>query len=110
MGRSPELVTLSVTVWRPALSSISPSLMKYSPGIIASPDWLVHGDELRPVRKRRLDLHVLDHLRDAVHHLRAREHPRSGLHQLGYGPTVARALKDEVSDQRDGFWMVELHA
>jgi hypothetical protein len=29
------------------------------------------GDELGAVGKRRLDLHVMDHLGDAVHHLRA---------------------------------------
>jgi hypothetical protein len=34
MGRSPVLVTLSVTVLRPALSSISPSWMNISPGIM----------------------------------------------------------------------------
>src|SRR5438128_5647301 len=107
MGRSPELVTLSVTVLRPALSSISPSLMKYSPGIIASPDWLVHGDKLRAVRERRLDLHVVDHFGDSVHHLRAREHPRAGLHQFGHGLPVARAFKNEIGNQRDGFRMVE---
>src|SRR5688572_9835531 len=34
MGRSPVLVTLKVAVLRPALSSISPSWMNISPGII----------------------------------------------------------------------------
>ena len=31
----------------------------------------MHGDEFCPVRKRRLDLDVVDHFRDAVHALRA---------------------------------------
>src|SRR5262249_20027727 len=111
MGRSPVLATESVTVLRPALSSISPSLMKSSPGIMSGtsycpasswpglprpstssrtfrkawmpgsspgmtalmvvrnlPDRFMHGDELRAIRKRRLDLDVMDHLGDAGHH------------------------------------------
>src|SRR3954453_2142147 len=93
MGRSPVLVTLIVAVLRPVLSSISPSLMKYSPGIIRSPYRLMHGHELRPVRERRLDLHVVNHLRDSVHHLRAGKHLRAGLHQLGNRLAVARAFR-----------------
>ena len=59
------------------------------------------GDELRPVRERRLDLHVVDHLGDTIHHLRARDHLRAKLHQLGDGLAVARAFEDEIGDQRD---------
>ena len=36
-----------------------------------SSDRLVHGDQLGAVGKRRLDLHVVDHLGDAFHHLRS---------------------------------------
>ena len=47
------------------------------------------GDELCAVRKGRLDLDVVDHLGDAVHYLRAREHVGAGLHQLGHGAFFA---------------------
>jgi hypothetical protein len=71
---------------------------------------LVHGDELCPVRKRRLDLDVVDHLGMPVHHLRAGEHLRAGLHQIGDGAAVARALDDEIGNDGDRFGMVELDA
>src|SRR5436305_7626742 len=110
MGRSPVLVTLSVTDLRSAFSSISPPLMKYSPGIMCSPYRLMHGHEFRPVRERRLDLHVMDYFRNSIHHLRAREHLRAGLHQLGDSAAVACALEDKVGDQRDGLGVIELDA
>src|SRR5437868_2239806 len=71
---------------------------------------LVHGHELRSVGKRRLDLHVVDHLRDPLHDLRAGEHLRARLHQFGDSPAVARALEDEIGDQRHRFRMIELDA
>src|SRR5579863_2483994 len=100
MGRSPVLATESVTVLRPALSSISPSLMKSSPGIIAAllSYRIVNGDELSAVRKCRYDLNVVNHLRDAVHHLRTGQHLLAGLHQFGHRAAVACALDDEVGD------------
>src|SRR3954471_12295884 len=145
MGRSPVLATDSVTVLRPALSSISPSLMNNSPGIIClllrhsgraerepgssrfvtsgfrvrpfrpppkdnSSDRLMHGDKLRAVRKCRLDLNVVDHLRDPVHALRTGQHLRAGLHQIGDGAAVARALDDEIGDDGYRLGMVELDA
>ena len=35
---------------------------------------------------------------------------RAGLHEFGDRASVARALDDEIGDQRDRFWMVELDA
>src|ERR1051325_9597330 len=88
--------------------------MNISPGIIGpsprSADRLVHGYELRPIRERRFDLNVVDHLGNAVHHLRASENMRAGLHQFGYGFAVARTFEDEIGDQRDRLRMVELDA
>src|ERR1043166_4350083 len=112
MGRSPVLATESVTVLRPALSSISPSLMKRSPGIMPKllAYRLMHGDELGPVRKRRLDLDVVDHLGNARHHLVAPQHLRAGLHQLGHRAAVAGALDDEIGDDRNRLGVVELDA
>jgi hypothetical protein len=69
----------------------------------------MHGDELGAVGERRFDLDFVDHVGDAVHHLRPRQHMGAGLHQLGDGLAVARAFHDEVADQRDGLGMVELH-
>src|SRR5690348_14033763 len=104
MGRSPVLATVSVTVLRPALSSISPSLMKRSPGIMPKllSDRLVDGDELRAVGKRRLDLDVVDHLGDTRHHLIARQNLCAGLHQIGDSAAVAGALDDEIGNDGDG--------
>ncbi len=43
---------------------------------IASPDRLVHGDQLGAVGEGGLDLDLVDHLRHALHHLVARSGPR----------------------------------
>src|SRR6478752_258459 len=50
----------------------------------------MHGDELGPVWKGRLDLHVI--------------------HQLGDRTTVARTLDHEIGDERNGLRIVELDA
>ena len=70
----------------------------------------MHSDELGAVGKRRLDLDVVDHLRDAVHALRAGDDLRARLHQFGYGTAVARALDDEVGNDGDRLGVVELDA
>src|SRR5580658_1642023 len=118
MGRSPELATVKVRLLRPLLSSISPSLMKYSPGIMdvafvtqgKSSDRLVHGDELGAIGKRRLDLNFRNHFGDAVHHLRAGDDIGAALHEFGDAVAVARALENEIGNQRNRFRMVELDA
>src|SRR6185437_14489414 len=76
----------------------------------SSADRIVHGDELGPVGERRFHLDVVDHFRNAGHHLRAREHMRAGLHELGDGPAVPRAFHDEIGDQRHRLRMIELDA
>src|SRR5262245_52282394 len=99
-------------VLRPALSSISPSLMNISPGIMrASSSYrFVHGDKLGSIRECRFHLHVVDHLGNAVHHLCAGDDVGAGFHQLGDGAAIARTFQDEVGDERDRLWMVELDA
>src|SRR5690242_18448773 len=77
---------------------------------VLSADRIVHGDELGAVGKGRLDLDVVDHLGDAVHHLRARHHMRAFLHQLGDGFAVARAFQDEIGNQRNRLRVIELDA
>ena len=78
--------------------------------VVGAADRLMHGDELGAVGERRLDLDVVDHRRDAVHHLIGGDDMRARLHQLGDRAAVARALDDEIGDQRDRLGMVELDA
>ena len=70
----------------------------------------MHGDELGAVREGRLDLNVVDHVRDAIHDLIGADHMGAGLHQFGDAAPVARALHHKVGDERHGFGMVELDA
>jgi hypothetical protein len=70
----------------------------------------MHGDEFCAVGKRRLDLDVVDHLGNAIHHLRPRQHLSASLHQFGDGAAVAGALDDEVGDDGNRFGVVELDA
>src|SRR4051812_31184411 len=74
--------------WMPGSSPGMTTLMV----LPTSSDRLVDGDELRSVRKRRLDLDVVDHLRNTRHHLLAPQHLGAGLHQVGDGAAVACAL------------------
>src|SRR5437763_1350676 len=104
MGRSPVLVTSTVTVFSPRLASsagasgagmISPGIMVKSSNLqaptsreapIGKGSWqsflrfggwrlelpdstnrIVHGDQLRAVGERGLDLHLVDHLGNAFH-------------------------------------------
>src|SRR5690242_8364882 len=103
---------------------MSPSGVMISPGTIAlppcgtqagekgesdlavSPDRLVYRDQLGAVRESRLDLHVVDHLGDALHHLFAREDLCALLHQVSDGPAVARTLHDKIGNERDCLGMV----
>src|SRR5712692_3673390 len=95
MGRSPVFSTLNVTVSLPALSSISPGAAITSPGImVASRDRLVHGDQLRSVRKRRLDLYLRNHLRNSLHHVVAGENRLAVTHEFGHRLAIARPFDD----------------
>src|SRR5262245_49272614 len=76
----------------------------------SSSDRLGHGDEFGPVRKCRLHLDVVDHLRDSLHHLRAGQDLGAGLHQVGDRAAIARPFNDEVGDEGDGLGMVQLDA
>ncbi len=70
----------------------------------------MHGDELGAVGEGSLDLHVVDHLGDALHHLSAREDMATARHQLGDAAPVACALDDMLGDECDSLGMIELHA
>src|SRR5947209_2720031 len=69
-------------------------------GVFLSADRVVNGNELGPVGERGFDLDLGYHLGDAVLHLGAAQHPGAVLHQGGDAAAVARALHDEVRDQR----------
>src|SRR3984893_5124326 len=92
---------------RPGMTKLKASRR---PGMTTSSDRLMHGHKLGAVGKRRFDLDVVDHLGDPIHALRTGDDLRAGLHQFGHGAAVARALDDEIGNDRDGFRMVELDA
>ena len=87
-GRRRSRRAASIT-GRPALISIGSSGPTISPGTIAvtgiarSGDRVVQRDELGAVGERRLDLDLVEHLGDALHHVVAGEHVAAGLHQVG---------------------------
>ncbi len=62
-----------------------------------------------PSGKCRLDLNVVDHLGDALHHLMGGDHVRAGLHEIGHRPSIAGALHHRVGNQGDRFWVIEFH-
>src|SRR5258706_2487752 len=110
MGRSPPLVTLIVPFARPWLISMSPLATLISPGIMASDDGVVDGDELGAVGESRLDLDLGDHFGDALHDVGAREERGAEAHQLGDALAVARALEERRGDEGDRLGVVELEA
>eukprot|EP01022_Parablepharisma_sp_SALTPOND_P030350 TRINITY_DN760_c2_g1_i1.p2 TRINITY_DN760_c2_g1~~TRINITY_DN760_c2_g1_i1.p2 ORF type:complete len:1290 (-),score=479.69 TRINITY_DN760_c2_g1_i1:1065-4934(-) len=112
IGRSPLLATVTVTVGRPVLSSMSPGSTSISPGIMtrSSRNRMVDGDQLAAVGEGGLHLDVGDHLRHALHDVGATQDGGAFGHQLGHGLAVARALHDGGGDQRHRFRIVELQA
>ena len=73
-------------------------------------DRMVHGHELGAVGKRSFDLHLVDHVRDAVHHVIVAEELAAEIHQLGHRSAVADELEDLRRDERDGFGIVQAQA
>src|SRR5215813_13129499 len=73
-------------------------------------NWVMNGDELGAIGKRRFHLHLADHFADAFHDLIAGQYLAACGHELGDGPAVARSLHHEVGYQRDAFGVVELDA
>src|SRR5690606_988479 len=72
--------------------------------------WVMHGDELRPIGERRLDLHIGDHLGNAFHHVVAHENRCAVAHELGDRFAFARAFHDRGRNQRDRLGVIELQA
>src|SRR6266446_9205853 len=75
-----------------------------------STDRMMDRDELRSVRERPLDLHLVDHLGDAFHDVIAPEDRLPGGHQLGDGAAVADAFEDLRGDEGDRLRVIELEA
>ena len=68
---------------------------------------MVDGDELGAVRERALDLHLVDHLGDAVGDVGPAEQLAPEIHQLGHRAAVADELEDLRRDERDRLRMIE---
>src|SRR5262245_63816167 len=98
--------------------TISPGAGKISPGIMCACDriiaslanWIVNGNELGAVGKRRFHLHLADHFADAFHDLIAGQYFAACGHELGNGHAVPCPLHDDVCYERDAFGIVELDA
>src|SRR5687768_3630608 len=112
MGLSPELATSILRVCRSALSSMEPSSIKYSPGIMVASLWngVMDGDEFRAVRKSCLDLDVMDHFRHALHDLFAGQQCRAVRHEVGDCSSLARPFQQGGRDVGDNLGIVQLQA
>src|ERR1700675_2413986 len=112
MGRSPAFATVSRTVRRPAFASMSPSPRMYSPGIISGPssDGMVDRDQLRAVGEGALDLHLLEHLRHAVHDVVPLQNGDAKGHEVGNAPPVAGAFEHLGGDECESLRVVQLEA
>ena len=70
----------------------------------------MEGDELGAVGEGRLDLDLVEHLGDALHHVVGVEHLAAGRHELGDGAAVAGRLEHPDGEQRDRLGVVEPQA
>src|ERR1700730_2124965 len=107
------------------------SSRKYSPGFTISPslaavatalrlcagypwprlfDRIVNRHQLRPIRKRRLHLHLVNHFRDAFHYLFARENLSAETHDFCNAPPVARGFHYLSTQDGHGFYVVEFQS
>src|SRR5215468_9024693 len=112
IGRSPVFATVSCAVRRPAFASMSPSSSKYSPGIMralrSSSNWVMNRHQLRSVGERALDLHLLQHLGNALHHVGTSQDRDAERHQVGHTAPVANALEHLGGDQGERLGVVQL--
>src|SRR5690606_290211 len=92
---------------RPPTQPAPPPEVPPAPALQSSYDRVVTGDELGAVGKGGLHLHRIEHLGDAVEHLRPRQHLTARRHQLTDGPAVPRPLHHVIGDERDRFGMVQ---
>ena len=71
---------------------------------------MVDRDQLRAVGEGALDLHLLEHLRHAVHDVVPLEDGDAEGHQFGDAPAVADALEDLGGDEGQRLGIVQLEA
>ena len=65
------------------------------------------GDQFGAVGESRLDLHLGDHLGDALHDIIAAQQGTAVVHQIGDTATIACALHDRSADVRHRLGIVE---
>src|SRR5262245_42795586 len=70
-------------------------------------NWIVNGNELGAVGKRRFHLHLADHFADAFHDLSTGQYFAACGHELANRLAVAGSLHDEVGYDGDAFRIVE---
>src|SRR5687768_6717881 len=85
------------------------SSSRYSPGIMtSSTNGMVHGHELRAIRKRRFHLDFVNHLRYAIHDVGVGEDLPARAHELGHASPIACPFEKLAGDQGDCLGIVEL--
>ena len=70
----------------------------------------MNGDELSPVGEGPLDLNLVDHLGNALHHIVPFEDSRAEPHEFSDGFSVPGAFENFRRDQADRLGIVELDA
>ena len=73
-----------------------------------SPNGLMNGDQFGPVGEGGFGLDLVDHLRDALHHVASREDGRAKAHEISDRSPIARAFQNLVGDDGDRFRVVQL--
>ena len=76
----------------------------------ASANRVVQGDELGAIGEDRLDLHLMDELGHALHHLVLTQPGGAFLHQLRHALAVTGAFQHQKTEPGHCFGVVELQA
>ncbi len=63
----------------------------------------MHRNQLRPIWKRRLNLHLVDHLGDAGHDVVARQHGSACTHEFGDALAVASQFEQVAGNESESF-------
>src|SRR5262245_42844135 len=107
---APESTASASNPTRSASAARASSAVSASTSTPTSADRAMHGDELGAVGEGALHLHLLDHLRHALHHVVAAEDVEARGHQLGDRTSVTDPLEDLGGDDRQGLGVVQLEA
>src|SRR5260370_27489801 len=74
----------------------------------SSANRIVKANELGAIGKRRFHLHLMDHFRDAFHDPIATQDLAAFGHQFGDRLAVACSLEDEICNEGDTLWILDL--